>query len=65
MSTGDCGEASAVGGMAEELFHLASLLVGDSGRALPVIERALATVEIDPCLQSRSLRLSSRRLSWA
>ncbi len=61
MSTGDCGEASAVGGMAEELFHLASLLVGDSGRALPVIERALATVEIDPCLDPVEARQQARR----
>ncbi len=61
MSAGDCGEASAVGGMAEELFHLASLLVGDSGNALPVIEQALATVEIDPCLDPVEARQQARR----
>lgn len=61
MSAGDCGEASAVGGMAEELFHLASLLVGASGHALPVIEQALATVEIDPCLDPVEAKQQARR----
>ncbi len=61
MSSGGCGDGSMVNGMAEELFQLASLLVGTGGRALPLIERALATMEIDPCMEPQAARQQARQ----
>ena len=61
MSTGGCGDGSVVNGMAEELFQLASLLVGTGGRALPLIEQALATLEIDPCIEPQAARQQARQ----
>jgi len=60
MATKDCGDAGAVPGMAAELFQLASLLVGDGDRALSLIERSLATMEIDPCLNPVLAREQAR-----
>ena len=60
MATKDCGDAGAVPGMAAELFQLASLLVGDGNRALGLIERSLATMEIDPCMDPISAREQAR-----
>lgn len=60
MATKDCGDAGVVPGMAAELFQLASLLVGDGDRALHVIERSLATIEIDPCMNPASAREQAR-----
>ncbi len=57
---GDCGDAGAVQGMASELFQLASLLIGDEGRALQLIEQSLATIEIDPCLDPVAAREQAR-----
>jgi hypothetical protein len=62
MATDGCGDASAVQGMALELFQLASLLVGDQGLALDLIERSLATMEIDPCLDPEMARNEARRV---
>ena len=61
MANDGCGDRNAVGGMAVELFQLASLLVGDNERALPLIENALATMEIDPCLDPEPAREQARR----
>ncbi len=47
-------------GMAMELFQLASLLVGDQGKALGMIESSLATMEIDPCLDPALAREQAR-----
>ena len=60
MATGDCGDAGAVQGMAVELFQLASLLVGDEGRALEVIEHSLATMEVDPCRDPEAAKEQAR-----
>ncbi len=60
MATKDCGDAGAVPGMAAELFQLASLLVSDGDRALHLIERSLATMEIDPCMNPISAREQAR-----
>lgn len=62
MATEGCGDASAVQGMALELFQLASLLVGGQGVALELIERSLATIEIDPCLDPEMARKEARRI---
>ena len=56
----DCGDAGAVQGMAVELFQLASLLVGNEGRALQLIESSLATMEIDPCRDPEAAREQAR-----
>ncbi len=61
MRSDGCGDRSAVAGMAEELFQLASLLLGSGRRALPLIESALATMEIDPCLDPERAREQARR----
>ncbi len=61
MRSDGCGDSNAVGSIAEELFQLASLLVGGGGRALPLIEGALATVEIDPCMEPQAARQQARR----
>ncbi len=55
-----CGDASAVVGMAAELFQLASLLVGEQERALGLIESSLAAMEIDPCLDPEAARERAR-----
>jgi hypothetical protein len=60
MATSGCGDASAVQGIAVELFQLASLLVGDEAKALELIERSVATMEIDPCLDPEAARLQAR-----
>ena len=60
MVTRDCGDAGVVPGMAAELFQLASLLVGDGDRALGLIERSLATMEIDPCMNPVQAREQAR-----
>ncbi len=60
MTTSGCGDASVVHGMAAELFHLASLLVGEESRALRLIESSLATMEIDPCLDPEAARAQAR-----
>lgn len=60
-ATNGCGDAGAVQGMALELFQLASLLVGDEGRALKLIEDSLASMAIDPCLDPESARSEARR----
>lgn len=61
MATKGCGDANAVGGMALELFQLASLLAGDEGEALGLIENALAVLEIDPCLDPEQAKQQARR----
>ncbi len=60
MAESGCGDASAVQGMAAELFQLASLLVGEEGRALRLIESTLATMEIDPCLDPETANQQAR-----
>jgi hypothetical protein len=55
-----CGDPAVVPGMATELFQLASLLVGSEERALSAIENALATMQIDPCLDPESARRQAR-----
>ena len=60
MTTDGCGNAGAVQGMAMELFQLASLLVGEQGKALQMIESSLATMEIDPCMEPSLAREQSR-----
>ena len=55
-----CGDAGAVQGMAVELFQLASLLVGEEGRALRLIEGSLAEMEIDPCLDPETAKEQAR-----
>lgn len=60
MTTDGCGNAGAVQGMAMELFQLASLLVGEQGKALQMIESSLATMEIDPCLDPALAREQAR-----
>ena len=60
MAEAGCGDASAVQGMAAELFQLASLLVGDEQRALRLIESSLATMEIDPCLDPETANQQAR-----
>ncbi len=55
-----CGDPGVVPGMATELFQLASLLVGSEERALTTIESALATMQIDPCLDPESARQQAR-----
>jgi hypothetical protein len=55
-----CGDASAVVGMAAELFQLASLLVGEENRALRLIESSLSSMEIDPCLNTEAAREQTR-----
>ncbi len=61
MENEGCGDGKAVGGIAVELFQLAALLVGDGQRALPLIESALADMEIDPCLDPTAAREQARR----
>ena len=56
----DCGDAGAVQGMAVELFQLASLLIGNEGGALQLIERSLATMEIDPCRDPEAAKEQAR-----
>ena len=56
----DCGDAGAVQGMAAELFQLASLLIGNEGQALQLIENSLATMEIDPCSDPEAAREQAR-----
>ncbi len=65
MSAGGCGDASVLQGTAAELFQLASLLMGDQGEAVALVEETLASVEIDPCLDPEAARLltSQRVLS--
>ncbi len=60
MASDGCGDAGAVQGMAAELFQLASLLVGDEGRALQLIEGSVATMEIDPCLNPEAAKAQAR-----
>ena len=60
MTSDGCEGAGAVGGMAMELFQLASLLVGDQGEALRMIESSLATMEIDPCMDPELAREQAR-----
>ena len=60
MAETGCGDPAVVPGMATELFQLASLLVGSEDRALSVIESALATMQIDPCLDPESARRQAR-----
>ncbi len=60
MATSGCGEASAVQGIAVELFQLASLLVGDEAKALELIEHSIATMEIDPCIDPEAARTQAR-----
>lgn len=60
MAEGGCGDRGAVQGMAAELFELASLLVGDEDRALRSIEGALASMEIDPCLNPETAKEQAR-----
>ncbi len=61
MTTSGCGEPGAVGGMAVELFQLASLLTGNEAQALRLVEDSLATLEIDPCLDPEQARAQARR----
>ena len=60
MAETGCGDPAVVPGMASELFQLASLLVGSEDRALSAIESALATMQIDPCLDPESARRQAR-----
>jgi hypothetical protein len=60
MAETGCGDPGVVPGMASELFQLASLLVGSEERALQVIEAALASMQIDPCLDPESARRQAR-----
>lgn len=62
MAANGCGDSQAVGGMAVELFQLASLLVGEQGEALRLIENSLASLEIDPCLNPDQARAQARRV---
>ncbi len=55
-----CEGSGTVRGMAVELFQLASLLVGDEAQALELIERSLATMEIDPCLDPEAAKEQAR-----
>ena len=61
MSTEGCGEATAVGGMAVELFQLASLLTGSESQALRLIEEAVSSLQIDPCLDPAEAKAEARR----
>ena len=61
MTTGGCGDPGAVGGMAVELFQLASLLVGEEATAMRLVEDALASLAIDPCLEPEQAREQTRR----
>ena len=58
---GGCGNEGAVSEIAVELFQLASLLVGSTGQALPLIEHALGRIEADPCLDPELAREEARR----
>lgn len=60
MTSDGCEGAGTVQGMAMELFQLASLLVGDQGKALGMIESSLATMEIDPCMDPTLAREQAR-----
>ncbi len=60
MATDGCGDASALGSLAAELFQLASLLMGGEARALGLIETSLSTMEIDPCLNPEAAREQAR-----
>ncbi len=60
MTSDGCQGAGAAGGMAMELFQVASLLVGDEGEALRMIESSLATMEIDPCVDPERAREQAR-----
>jgi len=44
-----------------ELFHLASLLMGDQLEAVALVEATLASIEIDPCLDPAAARNLARQ----